>query len=562
MLAIEYVLLSGRYHATPWGRHVNEGAVEWPPSPWRILRSLIAVYHWKSGGLECPEATLRSLIGKLLERLPEYNLPPTLSGHTRHYMPQRSGTSLVFDTFLAVGSQESRVQIVVVWRDVELSKDEETMLDWLLGQLQYLGRAESWVEARRLVIWDGAVNCFPTDREASHAASFGGAHDQWDQVPVLAPVTSEAYSMWLAGYRSAQSQGPAVKKRGTSSRTAAPPDDMYTALCVETSSLEKEGWSQPPGSQWAQYWLRAPDHPVKNRDSTDVWPCESARFVISGVVLPKVEDAIEVGNLLRLALMSRSQDGSAGLLSGRGPDGTPAEDSQVYFLPEDSDGDGLIDHLLFYCQSGVTPDVKRALVELRYLVTRHGHAKEREMLESSDDAPTRKSKGSGRWEVFLESLGTAEKVSVACNLLQRSATWTSRTPYFHPWHRKKHGQFGPEEQIRKEAALRGMPEVLQVDFLTDLRTDSHLAGGSTAAGRILYKAAFRRVRSGSPMLVTMPDHYGTFARITFADEVTGPVTLGYGCHYGLGLFGPVHENLASVDVTRQGVSGVGFCREP
>lgn len=45
MIAISFTFLAGRYHATPWGRHVNEGAVEWPPSPWRILRALVAV--WK-----------------------------------------------------------------------------------------------------------------------------------------------------------------------------------------------------------------------------------------------------------------------------------------------------------------------------------------------------------------------------------------------------------------------------------------------------------------------------------------------------------------------------------
>ena len=32
----------GRYHATPWGHHVNEGLIEWPPGPWRLLRALIA----------------------------------------------------------------------------------------------------------------------------------------------------------------------------------------------------------------------------------------------------------------------------------------------------------------------------------------------------------------------------------------------------------------------------------------------------------------------------------------------------------------------------------------
>lgn len=40
----------GRYHATPWGHHVNEGLIEWPPSPWRLLRALIAcgftTQHW------------------------------------------------------------------------------------------------------------------------------------------------------------------------------------------------------------------------------------------------------------------------------------------------------------------------------------------------------------------------------------------------------------------------------------------------------------------------------------------------------------------------------------
>lgn len=39
----------GRYHATPWDRHVNEGAIEWPPSPWRLARALYAV--WKE---RCP----------------------------------------------------------------------------------------------------------------------------------------------------------------------------------------------------------------------------------------------------------------------------------------------------------------------------------------------------------------------------------------------------------------------------------------------------------------------------------------------------------------------------
>ena len=51
-LAIRFPL--GRYHANPWDRSVNEGAAEWPPSPWRILRALVATWHTRWPGLPAP----------------------------------------------------------------------------------------------------------------------------------------------------------------------------------------------------------------------------------------------------------------------------------------------------------------------------------------------------------------------------------------------------------------------------------------------------------------------------------------------------------------------------
>src|SRR3546814_11113755 len=47
MLALAFTFPAGRYHATHWERHVNEGAVVWPPEPWRVLRALIATWHHK-----------------------------------------------------------------------------------------------------------------------------------------------------------------------------------------------------------------------------------------------------------------------------------------------------------------------------------------------------------------------------------------------------------------------------------------------------------------------------------------------------------------------------------
>src|SRR3954464_14094426 len=95
---------AGRYHATPWGRHVNEGVPEWPPSPWRLLRALVAV--WRR---TCPHLS-EAQVGRVLEPLlhaPKFRLPESRVAHTRHYMPwEKKGPAdrtLVFDTFVVIG---------------------------------------------------------------------------------------------------------------------------------------------------------------------------------------------------------------------------------------------------------------------------------------------------------------------------------------------------------------------------------------------------------------------------------------------------------------------------
>src|SRR5436190_11468738 len=97
----------GQYHATPWGRHVNEGVPEWPPSPWRLLRALVAV--WKRTCRYLSEQQVRRVLEPLLSP-PLFRLPPHRVAHTRHYMPlgkkspieiSGGGTTLVFDTFVA-----------------------------------------------------------------------------------------------------------------------------------------------------------------------------------------------------------------------------------------------------------------------------------------------------------------------------------------------------------------------------------------------------------------------------------------------------------------------------
>ena len=117
MIAIGVRFLAGRYHATPWGRHVNEAAPEWPPSPWRLLRGLVAT--WKRKVPELDQGKVESIL-RALAAPPQFSLPPATVGHTRHYMPWfKKGPddrTLVFDAFVAVPRE---VRLVALWPGVE-----------------------------------------------------------------------------------------------------------------------------------------------------------------------------------------------------------------------------------------------------------------------------------------------------------------------------------------------------------------------------------------------------------------------------------------------------------
>jgi CRISPR-associated protein Csb2 len=147
-LALRFPL--GRYHATPWDRTVNEGVVEWPPSPWRLLRALVSTWY-----LRARQEVTDSQLDELLTQLsgpPHYRTPPMSAAHSRHYLPdsdrrtgQTGNTDLVLDPFLAV---DPDAELLVHWADVDLDESLTTALSALVERLPYLGRSESVCEAR------------------------------------------------------------------------------------------------------------------------------------------------------------------------------------------------------------------------------------------------------------------------------------------------------------------------------------------------------------------------------------------------------------------------------
>jgi CRISPR-associated protein Csb2 len=269
---------AGKFHATPWGRHVNEGVAEWPPSPWRLLRALVAV--WRRTRRDISTEDMKRLLEPLLAA-PEFSLPPYRVAHTRHYMPwEKKGPldrTMVFDTFVSVSRND---EVLMHWADAEVSSADQRLLSLLLENLCSFGRAESWVDAE---LTDDS-------REWNCAPSAGVS----DPVSVFCPDPLSALSDEHFPVPDAK-----ALKRGLKPE-ALLFDCPRWHLCLDTQIIHNERWPIVPGARWVNY-LR-PREFVAHRAAAKLVRRSNptvARFVLDGPVLPLVTETLRVGEHLR-----------------------------------------------------------------------------------------------------------------------------------------------------------------------------------------------------------------------------------------------------------------------
>ena len=145
---VQVNLLSGRYHAHPWGeaQHAMAGP-EWPPSPWRLLRGLAAA--WFDANPPPVAETDRDDLLQALGRAspPTLWLPPVSFAEIPYYQPivdesKKRKPALHFDHFAVLGENEDGACFCFDF-DVSLSGAAADALARLLARITYLGRAES-----------------------------------------------------------------------------------------------------------------------------------------------------------------------------------------------------------------------------------------------------------------------------------------------------------------------------------------------------------------------------------------------------------------------------------
>lgn len=520
----------GRYHATPGGHHVNEGVVEWPPSPWRLVRALIACGYSTQQWSEVPPEG-RRLIEALSSVLPEYRLPQAALGHSRHYMPMakfkdgREETTLVLDTFADVGDGALWVR----W-PIKVGEKAQQLFDVLVAHLGYLGRSESWVLGESIP--DDAP--LPeTGRAFPHSERDRPSRD-FEQITLTAPDEPDAYSRWrreeIAAAIKKFALSPGEKPTRAQQKQAdkvqnAYPTDLVDCLQRDTAWWKAQKWSRAPGTRSILYWREGNALQVGPPTSPRLSSTPRVEMILlalttpsgSKSALPAVARTLPQADLLHRALVAKLGSGGEPCpeLVGRDENREPLKGHKhAHLLPVDLDGDGRLDHVIVFARMGLGGRAQRSIREVRKTYMKGGVGELQIAVAGVGALNDLRAIGGRLSQTVQELLGP----------ITGARTWITTTPFVPPRHLKKKGRSSLAGQVEAELKVRRFPPA-KVEVLD--------WAGETLALRHFVR---RRQRGPQP-----PLDIGFAVRLHFDSPVVGPICLGYGSHFGLGFFRSVAE---------------------
>lgn len=491
----------GRFHATPWRVNpFDDPYGEWPPSPWRFVRSVIARwYQWRREcGGDFNEGELDALVNALRSSRYAFYLPPLARRGVplRQYFPsdfawdpgekKKAGLrgykkSLAQDNFWCTAADEHGA---VLWfiEGEHWSEEALKTLEQCLERITYFGRAETFTRFTRLSVDGVEPNCELYELPNSGA------------VPVLCP-TAEA-------------------TRADFERT--------------TEDKEAVNRSIPPGAVFRYARIPGFMRPEERRGSiSKAMPRQLIQLAIGSNVTPELRAVVRLtsrfrGAVLRelLALVTAGACSSwsragrevrerVSLMSGKDARGRPLEGhrhAEFFVWLEE----GVPSRLLVWRSSGFDELEEKAILRAA--------SRELSWAAPGDD--------SDAWKVRVVPLDRAVPPPAGFEG-KRWRTWESVTPYVPPRRYLRGRKLRTREaipcQVQRELALRGFvaAEGTQVSVLGSSWVSVHLP---------------RRVSRGRAF---WGDRRGFWLRLEFPEPVDGPLRLGHSASFGLGLFRPV-----------------------
>ncbi|CAN5809361.1 hypothetical protein BH20ACI4_BH20ACI4_15430 [soil metagenome] len=242
-----------------------------------------------------------------------------------------------------------------------------------------------------------------------------------------------------------------------------------------------------------------------------------ARFALSSSVLPLATDAMPFAEMTRFAVShNRAGNSFSRALIGKEWNADlqkwlPLKGHEhAHFFATDEDGDGRLDHLTVFAPCGFNADDLEALGQIH-------------SVKRPKNLPSTK----------LVLTGLGNKVDFpAIPIFGKSKIWRSVTPFSLPNFPNRGGgkpprpKDLPEAQLLKELKSRNLPAPVRIKRSDGYQTEKR----PPMRWLEFYDQRLRKETHGKGL-------YGF--EIEFETEVEGPIAVGFGCHFGLGLFLPV-----------------------
>jgi CRISPR-associated protein Csb2 len=498
-LILEQTFPLGRFHATPWKVFpYDDPHGEWPPSPWRLVRAVLArsfqLDREISDSTEA-HATLREqLVRAFASSQVSWQLPASSwrGPGLRQYQPAEFkrvpasakvpgmmayNTTKVLDNFWVTANGKAAP---IIWHFDGPNWTQPLLehLDACLTRMTYFGRAESITEIRRIetALTNGEIVKLSPRRSAS-------------AVPVL----------------------------------ALQPNATLAQLEATTDAPSVKDTNIPPGSRWmfAERPARPRIRPV-HRPKLELPPTSLIQFAIGSKVAPRYKDTVRITERFRAKVLGcftkllmndakakwadapQAIREKAFLLSGKQPDGTPAKDHQhaSFLLCGEPSAPS---RLCVWRSEPFTPEEQRAIL-------------------GAASTPLPLNYDSDSWTITLVPLD--KLVPPPPGLDQKpSQVWKTLTPYVPPRHvydRKGRVKDGcsVQDQIARELADLGKPRVTAIEIKD--------------AGWV---KVHQKISQGRGQ--TNSDKRGYHITLTLEEPISNVLSLGSSSHFGLGLFVPV-----------------------
>lgn len=466
----------GRYHANPWDRAVNEGASEWPPSPWRILRALVAT--WYTRWPDLPAAEIDAVLDALADP-PSYKTPDAGTGHTRHYMPDLShrkaetgNTDLTLDPFLTV---DRHADLLVRW-DADLTTRQREVLSKLAELVPYLGRSESVCQARLL----------EADEE---------------------PAVDETW--WR----------PEAAAGTNRTRLLAPVRPLdRSVLEATTAEIRKQRRTLPQGTRWVGYATGGLAGSRKASVSLphEVKPPTAIRFAAVGRAPVRLTHGVLVADEAHRIAGKR-------LENARVPDerrqeimgtrGAASNHQHAHWIPvgELDESAPSVRTLILWAPLGLRTEEIGALLNLGAVSGKRGGESGYEVRDFPEV------------RLLFQAAGQVELVAPELCATPPARLWRSVTPYLPVRYQHRNRETVEDfltADVSAELRYRQMPAEVTVSL------------AEPTAGRV---NQFRRYRMGEKL---RQSRMGVGLSLEFATPVRGPLVLGQLSHFGFGVFAP------------------------